>query len=240
VLEAAVAQRVAAVVFTSTTSVFGAASSPGDDEPAVWVTEDLKPIPRNIYGVTKAAAEQLCELFHRSTGLPCIVLRTSRFFPEPDDRPDVRAQYADLNVKVNEYLHRRVDLTDVVTAHMLAAERAPAIGFGRYVVSATTPFESSQAASLRRDAPSVVRDLFPDYEVAYGRRGWRMFPGIDRVYVNERARAELGWTPRFDFRHVLDRLAGEEDIFSPLARAVGSKGYHDETFGDTPYPVADP
>ena len=67
--------------------------------------------------------------------------------------------------------------------------------------------------------------------------GWTMLPGIDRVYVNHRAREELGWRPRFDFRHVLDCLQRGEDVFSPLARKVGVKGYHPQSFNDAPYPV---
>ena len=53
-----------------------------------------------------------------------------------------------------------------------------------------------------------------------------MFPRIDRVYVNARARSELGWAPRYDFRYVLDRLIADEEPQSALARTVGSKGYH--------------
>jgi UDP-glucose 4-epimerase len=83
----------------------------------------------------------------------------------------------------------------------------------------------------------VVRGLFPDYEEVYDPRNWRMLPGIDRVYVNDRARQELGWRPRVDFRHVLDCLRRGEDVFSPLARAVGSKGYHAQSFEEGPYPV---
>ena len=226
VLEAAVACGVSRFVFTSTTSTFGAALTPGAGERAAWITEDVRPIPRNIYGVTKVAAEELCELFYRLHGLPCIVLRTSRFFPEEDDNPEMREQYDDLNLKVNEYLYRRLDIADAVDVHLLATERAPVIGFGRYVVSATTPFEPEQLSRLRTDAPGVVRELFPDCEEEFHRRGWRMLPAIDRVYVNRRAREELGWMPRFDFRHVLDRLRHGEDAFSPLARTVGSKGYH--------------
>jgi hypothetical protein len=64
-----------------------------------------------------------------------------------------------------------------------------------------------------------------------------MFPRIDRVYDNARSRTELGWRPRHDFQHVLDRLSRNEDFRSPLARLVGSKGYHSETFADGPYPV---
>jgi len=64
-----------------------------------------------------------------------------------------------------------------------------------------------------------------------------MFPGIDRVYVNERARRELGWHPRYDFSYVLGRLSGDEDPRSALAQSVGSKGYHAEIFSEGPYPV---
>ena len=236
-LEAAVAARVGAFVFTSTTSTFGSALTPPPGAPAAWITEDVTPVAKNIYGVTKTAAEQLCELFHRDHRLPCVVLRTSRFFPEEDDDPRVREAYADENVKANEYLYRRVELEDVVGAHLLALERARAIGFGRYIVSATSPFRPDDLAELRRDAGGVVARLFPDYEAEYARRGWRMFPTIDRVYVNDRARKELGWQPRYDFAHVLERLRAGEDPHSALARTVGSKGYHGRSFGSGPYPL---
>ena len=73
--------------------------------------------------MTKAAAEDLCQLFHRNQGLACLVLRTSRFFPEQDDDGTVRSPYPDDNIKANEFLFRRVDLEDVVIAHLLVAER---------------------------------------------------------------------------------------------------------------------
>jgi UDP-glucose 4-epimerase len=230
-LEEAVAAHVGRFVFTSTTSTFGRALVPAEGEPAAWITEDVIPVPRNIYGVTKTAAEDLCELIWRDHGLPCLILRTSRFFPEPDDRDGVRAAYDDLNIKVNELLYRRVDIEDVVSAHLLAVERAPAIGFGRYVISATTPFAPSDLAAVREDLPAVVGRLYPDYEDLYAQRGWRMFPSIERVYVNERARHELGWSPRYDFRQALDRLAEGADPRSPLALSIGAKGYHASSTG---------
>lgn len=64
-----------------------------------------------------------------------------------------------------------------------------------------------------------------------------MFPSIERVYINENARKELDWHPRYDFRHVLDSLIAEDDPRSPLARAVGAKGYHAQKFSEGPYPV---
>ena len=160
-LEVAVAAGVRSFVYTSTTSVFGDALVPPAGAPAAWVTEEVTPIPRNIYGVTKAAAEDLCQIFNRNHGLASIVLRTSRFFPEEDDDSAVREAYADANIKVNEYLYRRVDLEDVVSAHLLAAERAPALGFRRYIISATTPFAPSDLPDLRAAAPRAARRRVP-------------------------------------------------------------------------------
>jgi UDP-glucose 4-epimerase len=236
-LEEAALAGVRSFVFTSTTSAFGSALTPPDGSPAAWVTEDVTPVPRNIYGVTKTAAEDLCELFHRKLRLNCLILRTSRFFPEEDDRKETRAAYDDGNIKANEFLYRRVDLEDVVSAHLLAIEKAPLLGFARYIVSATTPFRRDDLAELPTNAPAVLKRRMPEYEAEYARRGWRMFPGIDRVYVNERARKDLGWKPRYDFSYVLDRLKAGADSRSSLARTVGSKGYHAATFAEGPFPV---
>jgi nucleoside-diphosphate-sugar epimerase len=236
-LEEAVTTGVESFIYTSTTSVFGDALVPPAGAPAAWVTEEVRPIPKNIYGVTKAAAEDLCQVFHRNKGLACIVLRTSRFFPEEDDNKRVRESYSDDNVKVNEYLHRRVEIADVVSAHLLAAKHASAIGFRKYIVSATSPFLPDELTELHVDAPRVVRQHVPDYEAEYERRGWKMFPRIGRVYVNERARNELGWQPQYDFAFLINRLREGDDIRSPLARAVGSKGYHAAMFAEGPYPV---
>jgi UDP-glucose 4-epimerase len=225
-LEAAMAAGVEAFVYTSTTSAFGSALTPAPGAPAAWVTEDVVPIPRNIYGVTKVAAESLCELFSRVHRLPVIVLRTSRFFPEADDDAAIRRGYELANAQANEMLYRRVDLADVVTAHLLAVERAREIGFARYIVSATTPFGRDDLAALRRNAPEVVYRLFPECEALYAARRWAPFPHIDRVYVNHRAAAELGWRPAYDFRHVLACLGAGTSFRSPLAEQVGSKGYH--------------
>ena len=104
-------------------------------------------------------------------------------------------------------------------------------------MSATTPFTRADLPELRTNAAVVVRRLVPRYEDVYACRGWSMFRGIDRVYVNERARSELGWRPRYDFAHIIDLVHAGEEPRSPLARAVGSKGYHADTFAEGPYPV---
>lgn len=236
-LEEAVAAGIRSFVYTSTTSAFGSALTPPAGAPAAWITEEVTPIPRNIYGVTKTAAETLCEMFARRRGLPVIVLRTSRFFLQADDDAALRAAYSTDNLHANELLYRRVDLADVVDAHLAALAKGPDLGFGRYIISAATPFEESDLAELRADTPAVVRRRFPEFEPLYRAAGWKMSPSIDRVYVSRRAIRDLNWSPRYGFQQALDALAGGPPFRSPLALAVGSKGYHAEQFGDQPYPV---
>ena len=237
-LEEAVAAKVKAFVFTSTTSSFGDAMKPEPGGPATWITEQVVPIPKNIYGVTKLAAENLCALVHREHQLPCIILRTSRFFPEVDDQKGKRDAYPDQNLKANEFLYRRVDVADVVDAHLLAVNKAAELGFDRFIISATSPFQQDHLDALGTDAPPLVKQLFPHYEAIYDQLGWQMLPTFDRVYVNAHARDKLGWQPRYDFAHWLDSLAANRDPWSPLAQAIGSRGYHEgQTFDDGPYPV---
>jgi len=236
-LEEAVAAGISTFVYTSTTSTFGAAMNPAPGEPAAWITEEVTPIPKNIYGVTKIAAENLCEMFARKHDMGVVILRTSRFFPEADDDAAVRGKYSAPNIQANELLYRRVEMEDVVDAHILAVEKARAIGFGRYIISATTPFTRDDLALLHTNAPEVVKRFFPDYEQLFASQQWTMFPHIDRVYVNSRARDELGWQPKYDFTYVLKCLSAGIDFRSRLSREVGSKGYHDTLFEQGPYPV---
>ncbi|MCP5270419.1 MAG: NAD(P)-dependent oxidoreductase [Burkholderiaceae bacterium] len=225
-LEAAATGQVRAFVFTSTTSTFGDALSPSPPAPAAWITEDVPPVPKNIYGATKVAAEDLCRLFHRNQGLPVVVLRTSRFFPEGDDDEHRRLGFDALNLKVVELLHRRVDLQDVVDAHLLAVQRAEQIGFDRFIISATSPFEPTDLDLLRGQASAVLRRVAPGFEPVFAARGWHMLEDIDRVYVNAHARQVLGWQPKYDFGRALADLAQGRDPRSPLTLAIGHKGYH--------------
>jgi UDP-glucose 4-epimerase len=236
-LEEAHAGGVQGFIFTSTTSVFGDALTPEASEPAAWITEEVVPKPKNIYGVTKTAAEDLCQLFHRNHRLPCLVLRTSRFFPEADDNREIRLHYEDANAKVNEFLYRRAEIEDVVSAHLLALQKAREIGFSKYIISATSPFSKEDLQKLNQNAPEVIKYLFPEYEAIYKQRNWRMFPKIGRVYVNDKARRDLGWYPKYDFQYILDCLKYGRKYKSDLAQIIGKKGYYQMQFEDGPYPV---
>jgi len=238
-LEEAKLQKVKGFIFTSTTSTFGDSITNDQNQPAKWVTEETPVITKNIYGVTKMAAENLCKIFWRNHQLPCLVLRTSRFFLEEDDKKQLRENYDEENLKVNEYLSRRVDMQDNVDAHFCALEKVEQIGFATYIISASSPFREMDMMQIRKDTPALVRKLFPDFESIYNRLGWKMSPSLDRVYINEKARRELDWQPKYDFGYILNCLKEGKEYRSPLAIAVGKKRYHQETFEDGPYPVSE-
>lgn len=211
-LDAAVACGVQRFVFTSTTSLMISqairAGFQGGARKAAWLTEEMSPEPRNIYGVTKLSAEHLCRLYNLQHGLPVVVLRTARFFPEADDMAHAIEQ-SDANTKANELLFRRLTVEDAAEAHVAALEKAPSLGFDIFIVSAPTPFRPQDCAELIADAPSVVARYFPDYPRLYAKRGWTMFSSIDRVYDPSRAREKLGFVCRTSFADVLTALAAE-------------------------------
>lgn len=207
-LEAAVEAGNDRFVFTSTTSLMISdsirAGKAGGADRAAWLTEDYGPLePRNIYGVTKRAAEQMCALVHREHGLATIVLRTGRFFPEEDD---THRHLPGPNIKANEFLNRRLTVEDAAEAHVVALNRAPDLGFGIFIIAAPTPFGADEAEMLLADAPSVIARHFPKAAALYDRAGWELPNHIDRVYDSSLAERRLGFRCRTDFAAVLGAL----------------------------------
>lgn len=204
-LQAASAAGASRFVFTSTTSLMITQQlREATHGNALWLDESAAPLaPRNIYGATKLAAEALCRVHHLDTGLPCLVLRTSRFFPEDDD---THSTPSGPNLKANEFLYRRLTVEDAARAHVLALEAAPRVGFDVLVVSAPTPFSAADAAELGRDAAAVVARLYPDAHALYAARGWTLPARIDRVYDASRAERVIGFRAAVDYAAVLSAL----------------------------------
>ena len=225
-LEAAVAAGHDRFIFTSTTSLMiSQAIRDESADHAVWIDESLSPLePRNIYGVTKLAAERLCRLFHMDHGLAVAILRTSRFFPEDDD---THAEPSGPNLKANEFLHRRLTVEDAARSHVVALDRAPDIGFGTFIISAPTPFRKEEADELKRDAASVVLHHFPEAAELYGRQGWTLPSSIGRVYDSRLADERLGFRCETDFAAILDALADDRQMpFTHDAGYISPKEWH--------------
>jgi UDP-glucose 4-epimerase len=80
-LEACVGRRIERVVYASSSSVYG-------DDVALPMTEDALPQPVSPYGVTKLAAEHLCQLYYVNHGVPTVSLRYFTVYG-PRQRPDM-------------------------------------------------------------------------------------------------------------------------------------------------------
>lgn len=223
-IEAAVAAGNDRFLFTSTTSLMvrGDVREGAGEAGAWWMDEDFGPIePRNIYGITKFAAEQALKLVHREHGINLAILRTGRFFPEDDDTHEAPGGE---NLKANELLHRRLTVEDAAAAHLAALEAAPEIGCDTFILSAPPPFAREEAEELARDARAVIARHHPDAADLYAAKGWILPEIIDRVYDPSRAGRRFGWRARSDFGSVLAALrdgaelpfAHDPDYTSPI------------------------
>jgi UDP-glucose 4-epimerase len=191
-LESALEHEVRQFIYTSTTSLYGEAMVPR--ETAVWVTEELTPVPRDLYDITKFAAEGLCRDVSSAYGLSCALLRVARFFPEP---PNDLAIYR---------LYEGVDLSDVVAAHGLALEAASP-GYQIFNIAARSPFTAGETAELLHDPQRVILRHFPGAGERFATLGWQFPTRIDRVYVIEKAERELGYRPAFNFLEYLAEVS---------------------------------
>jgi nucleoside-diphosphate-sugar epimerase len=80
-LEASVGTRIERLVYASSSSVYG-------DHTPLPMKETAVPAPLSPYGVTKLAAEHLCNLYHANHGVPCVSLRYFTVYG-PRQRPDM-------------------------------------------------------------------------------------------------------------------------------------------------------
>jgi UDP-glucose 4-epimerase len=80
-LEAAVGRPIERIVYASSSSVYG-------DGTPLPMRETALPNPLSPYGVTKLAAEHLCNLYHANHGVPCVSLRYFTVYG-PRQRPDM-------------------------------------------------------------------------------------------------------------------------------------------------------
>jgi UDP-glucuronate 4-epimerase len=133
-LEAATRHPVNRFVYASSSSIYGQAES-------FPTREDALPRPHSPYGVTKLAAEHLCQLYHANFGVPTVSLRYFSVYG-PRQRPDMafnifcRAAVEGGRIEIFGDGRQTRDFTfvhDVVAANRTAAE-VPGIDGGVYNV----------------------------------------------------------------------------------------------------------
>ncbi|NQZ27151.1 MAG: NAD(P)-dependent oxidoreductase [Colwellia sp.] len=192
-------------VFTSTTALYGYASTPKGV--AGWVNEQIKPQPKSIYHRSKILSECKLQEISNLFNLPVTVLQMSRCFPEP---ADVMAVYR---------LTRGIDARDVAEAHLCAVEKR-LNGFNRFILSGATPFSRSDCESLYSAADAAIKKKCPNIALAFEQRGWPLPTRLDRVYDSSAAQEKLGWFPKYGFESVLDMLDSDvPEVFPTLKRS---------------------
>ncbi|HAS6244475.1 TPA: NAD-dependent epimerase/dehydratase family protein [Vibrio vulnificus] len=181
-------------IFTSTTALYGYASTPKGV--TGWVNEQTIPQPKSIYHKSKIVAENKLKEISNLFNLPVTVLQMSRCFPEP---ADLMAVFR---------LTRGIDARDVANAHLCAVEKRLS-GFNRFIISGATPFNPLDCESLYNDASSVLAQRCPEIASAFRQRGWQLPETLDRVYDSSLAQNKLGWLPKHGFESVLEMLDTE-------------------------------
>ncbi|WP_348671355.1 NAD(P)-dependent oxidoreductase, partial [uncultured Idiomarina sp.] len=190
-------------IFTSTTALYGYASTPKGV--TGWVNEQTIPQPKSIYHKSKIAAENKLKEISNLFNLPVTVLQMSRCFPEP---ADLMAVFR---------LTRGIDARDVANAHLCAVEKRLS-GFNRFIISGATPFNPLDCEALYNDASSVLAQRCPEIASAFRQRGWQLPETLDRVYDSSLAQNKLGWLPKHGFESVLEMLDTESAEVLPVSK----------------------
>ncbi|MBB6272481.1 nucleoside-diphosphate-sugar epimerase [Pedobacter cryoconitis] len=190
-LNASIEHGVKRFLYISTTSVYGSAMD--DPDQAVWVDENLTAEPRDIYDITKQAAEQLCKDFFYKDGLQTSVYRVGRFLPE------------DSNLQANHRLYRGLDERDAAEALFLALKYDFA-DFEIFNISSSSQFSKSDLKILKTDPIAVILRKYPVAKGIYEANNWFFPESIDRIYVTEKATKLLGYSPKYTFGFLLENL----------------------------------
>jgi len=186
-LEALTEKPLRRLVYASSSSVYG--------QPRRLPTpESEKPRPLSPYGVTKLAAEHLCELYHTNFGVPTVALRYFSVYG-PRQRPDAafhqfcRAALEGKPLTIFGDGRQTRDFTFVADAVSAAtsAARAPAAIGGTYNISGGSQVSLRQAI----DVLEAIAGLPLETERAERRVGDVGLSAGDTT----RAKADLGYEP---------------------------------------------
>lgn len=192
-LNAAVKHGVKQFLYISTTSIYGTAMvNPAE---AVWVDELLTEQPRDIYDITKQAAEQLCKDFFYKEGLQTSVYRVGRFLPE------------ERNLQANHRLYRGLDERDGAEALYLALKHQ-FTDFEIFNIASSSPFTRDDLKNLKHNPVQSILKLYPEAAHIYQLKNWTFPTSIDRIYVIQKAKKLLGYTPKYTFDYLLGATNG--------------------------------
>ena len=184
------------VVFSSTMGVYKPYDKPLSEEGVAALHEGLPLQPRDIYGYTKVAGEEMCRLYGREYGIPSVGLRYGMFVPEPFVRYGIRLLYGG------------VDARDVARAVMASLEALAAgrIHWGTFNVESVVPFTEEDGPQLHEDPLPVLDKYYPGATDLLRERGVESLSPIREYYPMKHAAEVLGFHPRCNFDRWLESL----------------------------------
>jgi dTDP-glucose 4,6-dehydratase len=188
----------------STDEVFGPIPSPE------WATESAPYRPSSPYAASKAAGDHLLRAYHRTYGLPVLVVHPSNCFG-PFQFPEKLVPLAVLNALEGKAIPVYGDggqqrdwlfAEDLCRAVRLVLQRgAPGESYNIAAGEERTNLELIRAicAEVERCGPSVSRQSTAELITHVADR-----PGHDRRYALDSSKIhQLGWEPRIDFAAAL-------------------------------------
>jgi nucleoside-diphosphate-sugar epimerase len=198
VWEAAVETGARAVVFSSTMGVYKTHSAPGE---GAALREDVPLRPGDVYGWTKLAGEELCQLYGRTHGIPSVGLRFGMFVPEPFFRYGMRLLYG--GVDTHDVVRSVLTSIDALTTGKLT--------WGAFNVESAVPFQEDDADQLARDPMPVLDKYYPGASELLRERGVDRLAPITTYYPMDTARQVLGFQPECNFDQWLEELRNRPD-----------------------------
>jgi nucleoside-diphosphate-sugar epimerase len=182
VLEACGLLGIKRVVVASSESSYGHPFARQRLAPQFLPLDESHPqVPEDTYGLSKVVNEDTAAMFHRRDGTQILSFRIGHVMC-PDDYPAIAETFADPELRAVVYWSF-IDVRDLASACRLAIERD---GLGCVAVNicgneTTSPLPSAELARRFYPATPLRRPLV-------GREG---------LISNAKARALLGWEPRF-------------------------------------------
>lgn len=151
------------------------------------IDEGHYPVPTSTYALSKVVGETMAEHVAEWSGIPFVALRLSNIFT-PDEYSSLRAAWADAAMR-RWNLWGYIDVRDVASACRLALE-APIEGARAYIIAAAD-------TAMPRPSAELLSEVYPGVSLT------REVGEFETLLAIDRAKRELGWTPRHSWRDVL-------------------------------------
>ncbi|MBI3829665.1 MAG: NAD(P)-dependent oxidoreductase [Planctomycetes bacterium] len=198
VMQTAADLKLKRVIYTSTCQVYGPWGDPVIAPKALPVTEAHPLLPQNAYGLSKVANEQFAEFVARKYGLSIAIFRFPRVWNwDPAAFEDWQKRWLESETGPVEELGAYLIAQDAARAYACALER-PRPGCEAYHFAAR---EALTFAPIR-ERLRVHHAGFPALP-----SDW---PKFKCPLVCDKARAHLGWTPKWNLLDLYRKRFGKE------------------------------